>query len=103
MPAYAFFEVTVIADASPEQLERYDRYRQAVPELVARFGGRYVARAWQGEVLEGGTAGDRFHLIEFDDADSARSMWTSPEYVALKDDRKGAVSVRAVLVSPPAA
>jgi uncharacterized protein (DUF1330 family) len=100
MTAYAFFEVTLIDDATPEQRERYDLYRQAVPALVERFGGRYIARAWQAEVLEGDAAGDRFHLIEFDEADSARAMWTSAEYGALKEGRQGAVDVRALLISP---
>ena len=95
------FEVTLQPDPSPEALAAYDEYRAAVPALIAAAGGRYLARAWAGEALEGAAAGDRFHLIEFPDADAARGFWTSPDYLALKHRRAGAADVRAVLLLPP--
>lgn len=101
MPAYALFEVTLRAEASDEDRAAYERYRAAVPALVERHGGRYLARAWTGEVLEGDGGGDRFHLVEFPDAASARAFWASPEYLEIKDLRGGAAQVRAVLLAAP--
>lgn len=103
MPAYAFFEVTLRPDATEADRASYDEYRRAVPALVERFGGRYLARAWSGAELDGGPVGDRFHLLEFPDADAARAFWNSPEYRVVAPKRLGAASVRAVLVEPPTA
>lgn len=97
---YAVFEVDLLPHPSSEAVAAYEHYRSVVPELIARHGGRYLARAWSGEALEGDPAGDRFHLVEFADGESARAFWASPEYRALKGGRDGAVSVRAVLIEP---
>ena len=97
---YAVFELTLVPDPTPEAVAAYDHYRTVVPELIAAHGGRYLARAAAGSALEGAPAGDRFHLLEFPDGDAARAFWASPEYLALKHGRDGAVSVRAVLIEP---
>lgn len=94
------FEVSMLDDPSTDAVAAYARYRAAVPELIAAHGGRYLARAATGTALEGDQAGDRFHLLEFPDAEAARAFWSSPEYLALKPGRAGAVSVRAVLIEP---
>lgn len=102
MPVLALFEVTLLPSATPEQLERYLEYKAAVPPLVARFGGRYLARAATGEVLEGAPGADerRWHVIEFPDAASAHGFWACEEYRAIQPLRAGAVEVRAVLLDP---
>lgn len=100
MPVYAMFEITLLPDPSPEDQAAYEHYRSVVPGMIAEHGGVYLARAWNGEALEGAPAGDRFHLLEFPDAEAARGFWESPEYRALKHGRDGAVSVRAVLLHP---
>lgn len=101
MPAYAFFEVRLAADPSPEAIAAYDRYRAAVPAMVEAHGGRYLARAWQGQALEGAEAADRFHLIEFPTANDARAFWSSPDYLAIVGLRGDAADVRAVLIEQP--
>jgi uncharacterized protein (DUF1330 family) len=101
VPVYAVFEVVLQPQPTAEALAAYDAYRAAVPAIIERFGGRYLARAWDGEALEGAEAGDRFHLIEFPDADAAHAFWRSPEYLAIKDGRSDAASIRAVLITPP--
>lgn len=97
----AIFDVTVLADARPEALDGYERYRAAVPALVARFGGRYLVRASGSEVLEGiRPDGDhRFHVIEFPDAEAARAFWDSDDYRAIQPLRHGAVEVSATLLT----
>ncbi len=100
MTAYAFFEVRLKAGASEADRAAYDRYRVAVPPLVEQHGGRYLARAWNGTALEGSPPGDRFHLIEFPDAEAARAFWASPDYRAISLQRGGAADVRALLIEP---
>jgi uncharacterized protein (DUF1330 family) len=101
MTVYAVFEVRLKHDAGPDDLAAYDEYRAAVPAMIAEAGGRYLVRAGSGEAIEGAPAGDRFHLIEFDNAEGLHRVWQSEAYRALKIKRAGAVDVRAVLISPP--
>jgi uncharacterized protein (DUF1330 family) len=101
MTAYAIFEVTLRTDADDAARAAYDEYRSKVPALIEAAGGRYMARAWSGELLEGVGIGDRYHVVEFDDADAARSFWSSPTYREISHLRSGAAEVRAVLISPP--
>lgn len=98
MPVHVIVEVTLAADADPNARAAYDRYRAAVPALIARFKGRYLARAAPAETLEGITRVSRWHLLEFPDAGAARAFWSSPEYMALTPLRAGAATVRAVLI-----
>ena len=103
MGVLALFDITLLDDLTPEAAAGYERYRAAVPELVARFGGRYLLRAATAELLEGAPSDGphRFHLIEFPDADAARAFWASPDYRAIQPWREGAVEVRAMLLMPP--
>lgn len=100
MTVYALFEVTLRADADERAIADYERYRAAVPALIEQAGGRYMARGWAGEALEGGAAGDRFHLVEFETADAARAFWASPDYRAIQPLRADAAEVRAILIEP---
>ncbi|MGA1052920.1 MAG: DUF1330 domain-containing protein [Ilumatobacteraceae bacterium] len=98
MSAYAVFELTFVDDATADDLVAYERYRSEVVSLIAAHGGRYLARAWGVTALEGLPAGDRCHLVEFPDAESARAFWSDPEYLAPTPLRSGAVEVRAILI-----
>ncbi|HWL43910.1 MAG TPA: cytidine deaminase [Ilumatobacter sp.] len=100
MPAYAVFEVVVDGDAAPDVAARYAEYKAAVPALIERHGGRYLARATDGEGLEGAPTSGRWHLVEFPSAEAARAFWTDADYLDLKPLREGAADVRAVLVDP---
>lgn len=97
---YAVFEVDVDVDAGPDAVADYERYRAAVPELIERFGGRYLARAVPGRALEGAPTRGRWHLVEFPSAADAEAFWSCPEYEALKPLRDGAATVRAILLAP---
>ena len=80
MAVYAVFEVELLTDPSPHDADGYERYRAAVPELIARFGGRYLVRAGTGTALEGRPTTGRWHLVVFPDAESAQQFWSCPEY-----------------------
>lgn len=94
------FEVVVAPDAPPEVVARYAEYKAAVPALIERHGGRYLARAAEGASLEGAPTTGRWHLVEFPSAAAAREFWASADYLAVQPLRAGAADVRAVLVDP---
>ncbi len=83
MPAYMIVQ-TYISDA-----ERFDRYRAAVMPLIADFGGKHV-RSGAAELLEGEQDGRGMALFEFASMADIHGFWSSPEYVPIKEIRRGA-------------
>ena len=92
MPAY------VIAETDVHDQERYDRYKAATPAAIAAYGGRFVARGGELDVLEGDWDPARLVVIEFADLETARRWYRSPEYQAARDLREGAATLRMVAV-----
>ncbi len=93
----------VIADLTDR--ERFlAGYARVVPELVARFGGRYLVKGAGGEFLEGSWCEHPSALVsEWPDREAARRFWSSPEYTAAKQLREGTGRFQVLLIdSPPA-
>ena len=78
--------------------ETYRRYREAVPELVDRFGGRFRVRGGELEVLEGEWPMPRLVIIEFQSRDAARRFYDSPEYQKILPLRQGASEGNVIIV-----
>lgn len=74
MAAYAIVDVEV---TDPEG---FARYRDQAPATVEQYGGRYIARGGQIDVLEGHWFPKRLTIIEFDTMEQARAWWESQEY-----------------------
>lgn len=91
MAAYWIAHVTV---TDPE---RYKAYQALAPAAFARFGGRFLARGGESEVLEGPQQA-RHVVIEFPDLAAARACYVSDEYAAARAAREGASEVALVIV-----
>ena len=94
MAAYLFIK-TKIHDA-----EQYGKYVQAVRELAATWGSRYLVRSRPVEVLEGSPEqwGDYLLLVsEWPSTEAARRFWTSEEYRAVCQLRADAGEVHVML------
>ena len=87
MPAYLVVQINV---TDPE---KFARYREAVPGVVAASGGRYLARGGAVEVLEGSHDGRRLVLFEFDSMEAIRRFWHSREYAEVKTLRENAADI----------
>jgi uncharacterized protein (DUF1330 family) len=73
-------------------LDNYKEYGARVPEVVEKFGGRYLVRGGEHEMLEEGAPGSRFVVIEFPDRAAIRRFYDSPEYQEIVGIRTGASS-----------
>jgi uncharacterized protein (DUF1330 family) len=74
MPAYIIAEVEVTNPAG------YEAYRPLAGASVAQYGGRFVVRGGNTELLEGSPDPARIVVIEFADMAAAKRWYNSPEY-----------------------
>ena len=70
--------------------EKYREYIGAVPRTIAAYGGKYLARGGEVEVLEGNWAPKRVVILEFESVARAKQWWNSEEYRHPKEIRRSA-------------
>ena len=58
----------------------YKKYTDRVPAIIARFGGRVLARGGRYQIMEGTDKFHRFVVIEFPSLEQAVACHGSPEY-----------------------
>jgi uncharacterized protein (DUF1330 family) len=92
MPAY------VIADIEVHDAETYSRYAALVPGTLEPYGGRFLVRGGDHQVLEGGWLPRRVVVLEFPSVDHARQWYTSEAYVEAMAIRASASDGNLVLV-----
>ena len=84
MPAY------IIARVSVTDWDKYNEYIKVTPEIIAKFGGRFIVRGGETVTLEGPEEKWRIVVIEFPDLEKAKEFYYSPEYTDAKKIREGA-------------
>lgn len=82
MPAYVLVHIDVKDSAI------YEDYKKMAPPSIEKYGGRYLVRGPQPEILEGSWRPKRLVLLEFPSVDRARAWWNSPEYADAKAKRQ---------------
>jgi len=92
MAAYIVVEI-VISDR-----DRYERYKHLAPASIAKYGGTYLTRGGATTALEGTWAPERFVILEFADASTARRWWDSPEYAEAKALRQSCAETQMLRV-----
>ncbi|HYW91220.1 MAG TPA: DUF1330 domain-containing protein [Gammaproteobacteria bacterium] len=75
MPAY------VIARMKVNDPDGYRRYAEQTPDVVARYGGRFLVRGGRMTLREGDNSQlDRTVVVRFDSFEQAQVFYDSPEY-----------------------
>ena len=92
MPAY------IIVDVQINNPEEYEEYRKLTPASIASYGGSFIVRGGNAEVLEGDWKPGRVVVLEFPDADRAKQWWSSIEYASAKSIRQGAATTRMIVM-----
>ncbi|MGD0106718.1 MAG: DUF1330 domain-containing protein [Rhodopila sp.] len=73
---YADIEVTDAAE--------FEKYRQRVPATIAAYGGRYLVRGGDPEIIEGAPNNRRCVILEFESRERLLEWYHSPEYKDVK-------------------
>jgi uncharacterized protein (DUF1330 family) len=92
MAAYVIAEIDITDPAA------YEDYRRQVPEVIARYGGKYIVRGGKVEALEGGWSPKRIAVVEFPSMEQALKFYRSPEYAPLLRIRQKASRGKLVIV-----
>jgi uncharacterized protein (DUF1330 family) len=80
----------------------YKKYTDRVPAILARYGGKVLARGGRFKILEGPQKFHRFVVIEFPSLEQAVACHDSPEYREAAAFRaSGAGEVELVIVEGP--
>lgn len=77
---------------------KYARYKALTPDIIARYGGRFLTRGGEKLTLEGPADERRIVLVEFADADAAARFYHSADYQHAKSLREGAVDMQLMIV-----
>ncbi len=92
MPAYVIGKVTVT------DRHRYREYAKLSPGVIAKFGGRFLARGGEVVTLEGPEERQRVAVIEFPSLEKAKEFYNSEDYCKLRKLREGAATVSLIAV-----
>ena len=68
-----------IANVDVRNADGYNQYVAALPDILRKFGGRYVTRGGKTEVVEGKSR-SRIVVLEFPSYETALACYRSPEY-----------------------
>lgn len=92
MPAYVIVDIQIHDSAG------YDEYRKVVGASLARYGGKFLVRGGEIDVLEGNWMPQRIVILEFDSAARARAWYDSEEYRLPKQMRMRASTANLIVV-----
>jgi uncharacterized protein (DUF1330 family) len=88
----------LISDLSVRDPEAYQTYRTRAAASIAKYGGRYLARGGEIELLEGSWRPQTIIIVEFPSIEQARVWYRSPEYASALEMRDKALSRNLIFV-----
>ncbi len=69
-----------IAELTVERQEGYEQYRSQVMATVEAYGGRFLVRGGETQLVEGNQQPGRIVVLEFESPEQAMKWYNSPEY-----------------------
>ncbi len=73
---------------------RYREYMKVTPAVIARFGGKFIARGSEVLTFEGPQETRRVVILEFPSLEKAKEFFHSDEYAEAKKLRVGAAKAQ---------
>ena len=88
----------VIVDINVTDPMRYEAYKRLAAPTVELYGGKYIARGGKTETLEGDWSPTRLVILQFDNAEQAKSWLNSTEYSEARALRHQTATSNMVLI-----
>jgi uncharacterized protein (DUF1330 family) len=92
MAAFVISEVEILDEGAAAE------YRQLAAASIAAYGGRYLVRAAEAQVVEGEPTTRRLVIVEFPSMQRTREWYASPEYAEALMFRRAALDRRLLFV-----
>ena len=92
MPAYVLVEIDIYDQ------ELYEEYKKMTPNTIKAYGGKFVVRGGQAEVLEGDWKPERIVLLEFPSVERAREWWESETYTRARLVRQRSADTKMIIL-----
>ena len=92
MAAYLVVDIDVTDPA------QFEEYKKLAPAAIDKYGGRYLIRGGAYEAIEGDWKPQRLTVVEFESMEKAKAFYNSPEYQLAIKARKGAATMKMLLV-----
>jgi uncharacterized protein (DUF1330 family) len=80
----------IIARIDVTDWDQYKKYTAKTPGVIAKFGGKFIARGADVHTLEGPQEERRVVIIEFPSLEKAKEFYESQEYTETRRLRKDA-------------
>lgn len=93
MPVYMIIEIKVMNH------ELYTRYVEKVPEIVKKYGGKYLVRGGEVIPMFGNWNPERIVMIEFETEEQLRNCFNSAEYLKIAPFRENSTITKSVIVN----
>ena len=77
----------LLAQVDVRDMQQYRQYTAKTPDIIAKYGGRFLTRGGEVVTLEGEEPAGRIVLIEFPSLERVQEFYASPEYQAAKELR----------------
>ena len=81
MPGYVIFNIDI------KKPNEYKKYVEKVTPIANKFGGKYIVRGGEAEVIEGTWTYPRTIIIKFPSYEKALEWYSSEEYKPIKKIR----------------
>lgn len=92
MAAYIIVEVEIKNPAD------YEQYKRLTPGTLSHFGGKFIVRGAEAEVLEGDWSPQRVVVLEFPSVEKAKEWWHSEEYAKAKHIRQQSAKTKMIVI-----
>ncbi|MFC1952997.1 DUF1330 domain-containing protein [Chloroflexota bacterium] len=92
MSAYAIVMVRV------NDPETYRKYTAQTPQIVNKYGGKFLSRGGEVDTIEGEPFNDRLVILEFPSKQAIHDMFADPEYQTAAKYRKASSEARILAI-----
>ncbi len=92
MPAYVIVEIDILDPVG------YEDYKKLASATVKKYGGKYIVRGGNTEVLEGDWKPKRIVVLQFESAERAKEWLNCEEYGEPRKMRRRTVRTNMILV-----
>lgn len=87
----------IIAEVKVHDAQIYEDYKSQVQPTLEQYGGRFLVRGGDTQLLEGDWNPPRLVVLEFPSGDAARAWWSSSEYAEPKALRQRSAVTQMIL------